>query len=479
MLSKGYSPIVMKYLSAIVFSFCWLQSFYCPANDTLKVFTIKDFLYIVASNHPVVRQSNFLTEQARQEVRMARGFFDPKVSSVYYDKFYGGKQYYTNWMNELSVPLYVGDVKVGYNRNEGPYVSSENYTDERGLTSVGYVLPIGNGLFTDERRTVLRQAQVMQQSTEAERVKMINKLLLEAVKDYWDWYYAYHQYQINIESLELVRFRLSAIRDRIEEGDLASIDSIEARVQEQWIYQACKQSELLFKNATITISNALWDPEGNPIMAYDLMPVDSFLTINAMMPDSLDRLVMYAKANHPDIRKAELKINYFDLEYRLAVERLRPQLDVGAYWLQPGFFESGDIGRSNYLSDNHMLKANFSYPLFLRKERAKYKLAKVKTAYARLDLQLSNRDVENQLLIQYNELNNYRELLVTQERLVYNLAKIREGEQIRYLIGESTLFVLNQRDQYLIKERIKYQELKAKFAKSLVYLQWSAGKVQF
>jgi outer membrane protein TolC len=474
-----YTIACMNYLSVLLFSFCWIPSFCFPPEDSLKAFTVKDFLYLVASNHPVVKQSNLLTEQAQQEVRMARGFFDPKISSAYYDKFYGGKEYYSNWKNELTVPLYIGDVKLGYDRNEGAYVNPENYTTNQGLTSVGYVLPIGNGLLTDERRTTLKQAQVMQQSTEAERVKMINKLLLQAVKDYWDWYYAYHQYQINKESLDLVRFRLSAIRERIEQGDLPSIDSIEARIQEQWIYQAFTQARVAFQNSTITLSNALWDPVGNPMTANGFMPVDSFLEVKVILPDSLDRLVMFAKKNHPDIRKAELKVNYWELERKLATERLRPQIDIGAYWLQPGFFESGDIGKSNYLSDNHLLKANLSYPLFLRKERAKYKLAKVKTTYAKLDVQLSNREVENQLLVQYNELNTYRTLLATQEQLVNNLAKIREGEQTRYLIGESTLFVLNQRDQFLIKEKIKYREMKAKFAKSLVSLQWAAGKVQF
>lgn len=463
---------------SILFYFC-LFSFTSWAGDSLQVLTVKDYLFLVTSNHPVVRQSNLLTEQAQMEVRVAKGAFDPKLSSSYYDKFYGGKEYYTNWKNELSVPVYVGDVKVGYERNQGSNVSAENATPSQGLMSVGYVLPIGNGLLTDERRTILKQAQVMQESTEAERVKMINKLLLQSVKDYWDWYYAYNQYQINRESLDLVRFRLEAIRERVEQGDLPSIDSVEARIQEQWIYQAYTQAQLAFQNSTLNLSNSLWDPEGNPITAFNFMPVDSFLEVSTILPDSLDRLIMFAKVNHPDIRKAELKVNYFEIEGKLATERLRPQIDLGAYWLQNGFFESGDVTRGNYLSDNHMLKANFSYPLFLRKERAKYRLAKIKTSYAQMDLQMTNREVENQLQMQYNELKIYREQLATQERLVENLSKIREGEQTRYLIGESTLFVLNQRDQFLIKEKIKYRELKAKFAKSLVTLQWAAGKVQF
>jgi len=465
--------------SVLFIVFTLLFASYVKASDSLKVFTIKDYLYLVASNHPVVRQAALLSEQAQMDVRMAKGAFDPKLNSTYYDKFYGSNQYYSVWQSELSIPLYVGDVKVGYQENEGQYLNPENYTSNKGLTSVGYVIPIGNGLLTDERRTTLKQAQALQESTEAERVKMINKFLLQSVKDYWDWYYAYNQYQLNKESLDLVRFRFDAIRERVEQGDLPSIDSIEARIQEQWIFQAYQQSQLTFQNSTINLANSLWDPEGKPLPAFHLMPVDSFLVINTIMPDSLDRLVMFAKTNHPDIIKAEMKVKYHVLDGKLATERLRPQLDLGAYWLQGGFFQTGDIGQTNYLSDNHMFKANFSYPLFLRKERAKYKLAKIKTSYAQMDLQMVNRDVENQLQMQYNELKVYKSQLATQALLVENLAKIRDGEQTRYLIGESTLFVLNQRDQFLLKEKIKYREIMAKFAKSLVTLQWAAGKVQF
>ena len=469
---KGFSK-------QIIIAIAFLLQQFAYAADSLEVFTIKDYLYLVTSNHPIIRQAALLSEQAQMDVRMAKGAFDPKLSSNYYDKFYGSSYYYSVWQSELSIPVYVGDVKVGYQENAGQYLNPENYTSNTGLTSIGYVIPLGNGLLTDERRTTLRQAHVMQESTEAERVKLINKFLLQAVKDYWDWYYAYNQSQLNKESLDLVRFRLSAIRDRVEEGDLPSIDSIEARIQEQWIFQAYQQAQLSFQNSTITLANSLWSPDGKPLPAFHLMPVDSFLEVKAIMPDSLDRLVMYAKENHPEIVKAEMKVKYNQLDSKLAVERLRPQFDLGAYWLQGGFMGTGDITQNNYLSNNHMFKANFSYPLFLRKERAKYRLAKIKTSYAQMDLQMVNRDVENQILAQYNELKTYKIQLATQTLLVDNLTKLREGEQTRYLIGESTLFVLNQRDQYLLKEKIKYHEMMAKFAKSLVSLQWAAGKVQF
>jgi outer membrane protein TolC len=449
------------------------------AQDSLKVFTIKDFLSVVSVSHPVVQQASMLSEQARMDVRLARGMFDPKISSSYYDKYFKGKEYYNVWKNELSVPVYVGDVKVGYERNEGAYLNPENQTGANGYTSVGYVVPIGNGLLTDERRTTLKQAQAMQTATEAERVKLINKILLSATKDYWDWYFTYHQYKLNEESLELVRFRLQSIIERVNSGDLPSIDTVEARVQEQWIFQAYTQAFMNFQNATITMSNNLWDPNGSPIIAQGIMPTDSFLTLTQIPVDSLDALLVFAKVNHPEVIKAEQKVNYYELEKKLAVERLRPQLDLGAYWLQNGFFEEGNISQNNYLSDNHMFKANFSYPLFLRKERAKYKLSKIKMDYAKLDLQMTNRDVQNTIQQQYNELLMLRKQLMNQEQLVLNLSKMREGEQTKYLIGESTLFVLNQRDQFLLKEKIKYREIKSKFAKSLVSLQWAAGKVQF
>ena len=84
-------------------------------------------------------------------------------------------------------------------RNSGDYLNPERYIGSEFNYQqfyAGISLPLGRGLVTDERRTALRQAELFKDMTEAEQVKLINKLLLEAAKEYWQWYYAYYNYRL-------------------------------------------------------------------------------------------------------------------------------------------------------------------------------------------------------------------------------------------------------------------------------------------
>jgi hypothetical protein len=60
-------------------------------QDTL---TYDDFLEWVRSYHPVARQADVTLEMGRQELRMARGGFDPLLYGTLDEKNYNGSEYY-------------------------------------------------------------------------------------------------------------------------------------------------------------------------------------------------------------------------------------------------------------------------------------------------------------------------------------------------------------------------------------------------
>ena len=62
-----------------------------------------------------------------------------------------------------------------------------------------------------------------------------------------------------------------------------------------------------------------------------------------------------------------------------------------------------------------------------------------------------------------------------QEVLVNNAATLRNAEQIRFENGESSLFLVNTRERSLIDAQIKLAEIKSKYAKAKVELQWASG----
>ncbi|MFM7429416.1 MAG: TolC family protein, partial [Flammeovirgaceae bacterium] len=167
--------------------------------DTIKAFSIENMYASMLEFHPIVKQTRLLSESAQQEIRMARGAFDPKIATDLSIKEFGDKEYYNKLRSSFSVPTWFPiDPKIGFERNTGAFIDPENIvgssSDNAQLTT-GISLPLGRGLFTDDRRAALKQAKLFAVMATAEQVKLINKILLDAAKDYWQWYYSFYNYR--------------------------------------------------------------------------------------------------------------------------------------------------------------------------------------------------------------------------------------------------------------------------------------------
>ncbi|MFM8834293.1 MAG: TolC family protein, partial [Cytophagales bacterium] len=164
--------------------------------DTIKPFSLENMYASMLEYHPIVKQTRLLSESARQEIRMARGAFDPKVATELSIKEFSDKEYYNKLKSSFAIPTWFPlDPKVGFERNTGAFIDPENIVggsaDNAQLTT-GVSLPLGRGLFTDDRRAALKQAKLFAVMANAEQIKLINKILLDAAKDYWQWYYSFY-----------------------------------------------------------------------------------------------------------------------------------------------------------------------------------------------------------------------------------------------------------------------------------------------
>ncbi|GAB3541276.1 TolC family protein [Pontibacter brevis] len=448
-------------------------------QDSAQVLTLRDFHRLILQHHPVASQAALLTEQARQELRMARGTLDPVVSSKVYRKEYNGKEYYSLWSNTLRIPTWFGpELIAGYDQTQGQYLNPEASTPDRGLSYAGISVPLGQGLFIDERRAVIRQADLMQGIAEAERVKLINKLLLQATKDYWDWLLYFREMQLYQESLELADFRLRAVRTRVQEGDLAAIDTVEALVAVQDRLVMLQQAQLAYNNSRLMVATHLWGPDQVPLELQDkTIPALIGSELTSLPEDSVQQLLEIAKLNHPDLRKLSLKGQQLEVEQRFAANKLLPKLNAEYNVLQSDFYLNSDVLERQHMGANYKLGVSFSMPLFLREARGKLQLTKAKQQANSLEFIQTAREVENQLLAAFNEWQALEEQIRLQERMVANAEILRNGEVIRFQNGESSLFLVNSREVKLMESQLKLYALRAKYAKAKTMLYWSAGEI--
>lgn len=449
------------------------------AIDSLQLFTLPELYEQIQQHHPVARQAALLPQQARQEVRIARGVLDPHLSSYFDQKHFKNQDYYTRWNSMVKVPLWFGaDLKMGYEYNTGPYLDPESKTPAEGLSYAGISLPLGQGWLIDQRRATIRQAQALQQAAEAEKIKILNKLLLEAAKDYWDWAFAYQRWLQYTEAYDLALIRYRGVLERAAQGDLAAIDTVEARIEVTNRQLLQQQAQTDYQNGRLLLSNYLWQAD----VPVELVPAATPLIPAALhrpvTPDSLGQLMQFAQQFHPEVLKLQAKARQLAVERRLAADKFKPKLTVDYNFLRTDFsFNMEPLAGTNLLN-NYKLGLSFQYPLFLRAERGKFQLTKLKQTENVLALKQTSREVQTTLQTTYNELGLLESQIQTQEQLAQQAETLRNGEQIRFENGESSLFLINTREINLVNYRLKLWELKTKYAKTHATLYWAAGTLQ-
>ena len=187
--------------------------------QTDRPFSYLDFYQLVLTNHPVIKQAQLVLDDAQAELMMARGQFDPKLESNFERKSVNDKLYFSHWETALKVPVWGGiDLKMAREENGGDRLNPE-FSDR--VNVIGLNVPLGRGMLLDQRRNILKQARIYQKIAQAEQQKMTNKIMYDAAKDYWEWYYTYQNYQLQKEGYELALNRFKFLRTQVLIGEKA------------------------------------------------------------------------------------------------------------------------------------------------------------------------------------------------------------------------------------------------------------------
>ena len=445
--------------------------------------SIDEFFDVVLVNHPVVRQSFLLNELARQELRLARGNFDPKLKSNFAAKEFKGTEYYRSWDSKLEVPLWIpADLNVGYEQNTGAYLNDEQQNTEDGLLYAGVSLPLGRGLFMDERRAAVRVARLMQDMAEVDRVKEINKALLTAAKSYWDWYYAYRYYRVVRDVEELAEVRYQGIVRQVENGDVAPFDSLKAYINYQERAVQRQQAELEYENARLMLSVFLWKATDDDVVPMELargtVPVRQVDT-TLLSLENLSRLQEFARQNHPDIIKQQVKGQQLQIDQQLYREFLKPEINLKYNFLTEPLWNDGaslpSTSEGRWFMNDYKLGVQFYFPLFLRKERAKLAMTQIKIEQNFLEGPFQRRQAINNTTTAYNTLYNLNELIILQSQMVDNYEALLAGESRKFEFGESSIFLVNTRETELLEARVKLLKLQTQYEKAHMELLYAAG----
>lgn len=467
--------LVLFFLSVLVWGS--LPRLHAQAQDTLLTLSPQELFWYIETYHPVAKQANLLGEQGQQMIRKARGAFDPELKSNYDQKAYDGKNYFRELETALVIPTWYGvDIKAGYDRTSGIFLSPEDNLPDPGLWSAGVSVPIGQGLFYDQRRLAVQQAQVFAQANEAERINMLNDIFYDAIDSYWMWVNAWNQLQVFEQAVELAEIRFEGIKTSFLQGDLPAIDTLEAFILLQNRQLSYNESLLAYRNETLHLSNFLWYDGNVPLEITDRMiPVSDaeMERIRTFSREQLDLILRQLAVSHPEIRLYDYKITDLELQQRWKREKLKPKLNVEYNMLSN---PRGEV-LSSFNTNNYKWGFSFSLPLFLRSARGDLELNKLKIQDAEFGREQKLLEITNKVKSYHNDLETLEQQVELYIDVSDNYQRLFQAEQQKFRLGESSIFLLNSREVKYIEAQLKLIELEAKYQKSFAAMMWAAGQL--
>lgn len=448
-------------------------------RDSLLVLSQEEFLNIVRTFHPVARQANLLVDRAKAEMITSRAGFDPSFYMSADRKTFDGKNYF-NWIHpELRIPTWYGvEINAGIENNLGDLLNTEETPGKSSY--LGISVPLARNLVMDKRRAVLMQAKVFREQSKAERLLMLNDLLFDASYSYWNWVKEYMVYRVLEETITVNQNRYGLVKLGYRQGDRPAIDTTEALAQLQSFQLARNDAWLRFRNAGLELSNYLWQANDTPFYMPPIVIPDTAWNVvsltNKKLP-VLDTLLIVAATNHPKLQSYDFKLQMLDIDRKLKFQELLPVFNVKYNLLNSGY-DVTEGASWRFYENNYKFGFEFGLPLRLSRGRGEYKAAKIKINETNLDLSQTRLTIENKVKYYFNELAMLKTQVGIAEDNYLNYLRLFKGEDIRFQIGESSLFLLNTRENKLLESRQKLVELKTKFYNSYQALQWSTGQLR-
>jgi outer membrane protein TolC len=439
-------------------------------NAQSEVFDFETFKLTVSKFHPLIQKAKNLELAGNGEVLKALGGFDPTISSNVNQKTFNGKEYYWTSNTTLKIPIWFGtNLKAGYEDNRGYYVGDDIKTPGSGLWYAGVEIPLMQGFLYNERQFQLQQAQNLQQMSVAERQLAINDLLLDAFSTYWTWTEAYKKLMIAKEGFVLAEARYKAAKEQVEVGENPPIDTVEALILLENRTVENKSAQTQFQNATLLLQTFLW-ADGNQLVSIPANVIPQLANTNPevgiLNANDIDSL--------PSIQLAAYKVDQIALDVKWKEEQLKPSINANYNLLnQP----SGNLEISQFSMQNYKFGVTAYVPLFLRKERGGVKLAKLKMENAGLDLRAKKREYDQKIKNLANEIELQTANIVIQKRIVAHTRTLRTAELDKFQAGESSLFMINSREQTYLSSENKLVELEIKLEVSKLKMKWLLNKL--
>lgn len=466
-------------LATFIATFCCIAANANVQSDSLKTLNAEQVIAIVKKYHPVAKLMLFHVQKSEADITIARGNFNPVLSGSAGSKTLNGTNYYDYLSRDLTLPTWFGiEIYAGQNSLSGNYTDP---TQTMGNSSyAGISIPLAKYLLMDKRRAALQQSKVFNHLAHTEQKIMLNNLVMEAMEAYWSWVRDYEQLKNTQRIIAINSKRYALIKQSLKHGERPAIDTVEALGQLQGFMIAEQQQKLQLANSGLSLSTFLWTQNNMPFeLPEEVKPGDVFnekLQLpNTHFADSgfVQYLLNFADSIHPEIVQYHHQLEVLKIEKKLKSQELLPKINFNYSTLNSGYDFNAPVMPP--FENNYLYGIKVEMPLLLSNGRGEFKKIQLKTAETEIKQTQKALFIQNKIKSYFNELNTLKKQIALQQQVISTSQLMLNAEEARYLNGESSLLLVNLRENKVLESQQKLIDLWFKYNKAVYALQWSGG----
>lgn len=464
---------------------------------------------IAFEKNPSIIRSGYTIKDAEGDFQIQRSAFDVNLFSevaVKHNKYtlfdadprnqYMDKFLKTNTLDfsaGLQKKLRSGQItdislKYGFNNNNFPYDSFNQYVGAfwgNHLGSVNFSLtqPLLKGRGREVTTISERVSQLYIENTRSNNEFTNSYTILQIGQAYWSYYLAYKSLEIYKENEGRVRNVMDVTKELIKAdkkpaGDIAQVN---ADLYNQEKLTAVAQQGLYEARINLGRVIGLSNEES---LQLDI-PVNDFPAITeSQYRTNLDQnsLIRIAKEKRGDLKAVEKISDALEIQYKLAENNKKPQLDLTGFVFYGGAIAGNGIDKAFSSFTNNEgrnlgagAKLTFTFPVNNNLAKGNY----AKSMIALNDQKISNENLERNIELNIsNAINTLDNSVVVLERAKEALDSYKEAfnnEQVKLQAGLTTILNVILFQERLTSAELQYLQAYQKFANAIINLRHETG----
>lgn len=433
-----------------------------PVLSYASTLTLEKVLKTTKKHFPIILAAKQDVSVARAQMQIAKGAFDPTLSSDANSTPEGGyENVYSH--TQINIPLVVGGARfyAGYRNGRGNWpVYYQNFlTNTGGDTIAGIDVPILRNFQIDPKRAEFTKAKLRIAARHQELNLVKIEMLTDAGNAYWSWVASAKQVALVKKLLSIALERQSALVKQNKAGDVADIEVTE---NERFIMQRkafLVNAKQQYKIASTNLSLYYRNESGQPIR-----PTLSEVPIKLpRIPKDAIYQRVYAKRAYyiinqfPSVRLLDYQKKIQQVQIRLVKNELLPTLDLNL----SADKEYGENGDPLLRKTAYNVGLQFNFPLPQNVAKGRFLMSESKLHQIIINQNYTRQQLSVNLKNALTELENDRRQYLLFNREVNLALKVEQAEMIKFKEGDSSLFLVNQREQTTFSARL--QALNAAF----------------